>query len=213
MAGHVLAERAAFVQTLRRTDPDARTLCGDWDAAQLTAHLVLRERSARELAGRVPRPAFQRLAQRGIDAYVASRSYSELVDDFAAGPPVWSPWVLPPVREAVNLLEYLVHHEDVRRARDSAVPRELAADVQDAVWTRLRVSSRLTLRQVPQGVRLIAPGRGEIVSRPKASRVVTVTGDPVELALVTMGRQRVAVVRYDGDPGDVASFSGARIAL
>ena len=213
MSGHVLAERAAFAQTLRDTDPEAPTLCGDWDAAQLTAHLVLRERSLRELAGRVPRPVFQQLAQRGIDAYVAAHPYPQLVDDFAGGPPPWSPWALPALREAVNLLEYVVHHEDVRRAGADHTPRDLAPDVQDAVWSRLKLSARMTLRQVPQGVRLISAGRGEIVSRPKASRVVTVTGDPVELALVTMGRQRVAQVRYDGDAGDVASFSGARIAL
>ena len=213
MAGHVLAERAAFVHTLRAADPGAPTLCGEWNTAQLTAHLVLRERSVRELAGRIPRPMLQQWAQRGIDAHVAAHPYPDLVDEFAAGPPAWSPWALAPLREAVNLLEYLVHHEDVRRAGPSPTPRALGPDVQDAVFSRLRLSSALTLRQVPQGVRLIAPGRGEIVSRPKASRVVTVTGDPVELALVTMGRQRVASVRYDGDPEDVASFSGARIAL
>ena len=91
MAGYVLAERAAFVDTLRDSDPAGPTLCGDWDVAQLTAHLVLRERSLTELAGRVPQERFQRVAQRAIDKYVAAHPYPELVDQFAGGPPRWSP--------------------------------------------------------------------------------------------------------------------------
>ena len=84
---------------------------------------------------------------------------------------------------------------------------------QQAVWQRLRMSARLTMRQVPQSVRLVWPGHGEVVTRRSTARQVTVTGDPVELALLTMGRQRVAKVSYDGPPDDVASLSGARIAI
>ncbi len=72
----------------------------------------------------------------------------------AAGPPRWSPFALPLVREAVNLLEYVVHHEDVRRAVDGWVPRVLPVSRQDASWSRLRLASRLTLRQLPVPVRL-----------------------------------------------------------
>ena len=43
--------------------------------------------------------------------------------------------------------------------------------------------------------------------------MVTVTGDPVELALVAFGRQRVAQVVYDRDPTDVATVSGAKISI
>ena len=213
MADYVHTERSAFVTTLRDTSPEAATLCGEWNAAQLTAHLVLRERSLTEVAGRLPQQRFQQIAQRGIDRFVAGRTYAELVDQFAAGPPRWSPFSVPALRDAVNLLEYLVHHEDVRRAVPSVGPRDLPSDVQDAVWGRLRLPAKMTLRQVPQSVRLVAPGRGEIVTRAKGTRVVTVTGDPVELALVVMGRQRVAKVAYDGPPDEVESFSGARIAI
>ena len=41
----------------------------------------------------------------------------------------------------------------------------------------------------------------------------TVTGDPVELALVAFGRQRVAHVDYDGTAEDVDVVRGARIAI
>jgi uncharacterized protein (TIGR03085 family) len=213
MSGHVSEERIEFVRTLRATHPEAPTLCGDWSAAQLTAHLVLRERSLVELGGRLPVASLQRRAGDAIDAYVQRFPYVQLVSRFEAGPPIYSPWSIPVLRDAVNLLEYVVHHEDVRRVGSDVKPRVLSAARQHAVWDRLRMAARLTLRQVPQSVRLIWPSHGEVVTRKGSSRVVTVTGDPVELALVTMGRQRVAQVSYDGPPHEVAEFSGARIAI
>ena len=213
MAGHVLAERSAFVATLRDTDPAAPTLCGDWDAAHLSAHLVLRERSLVELGGRLPVGALQRRAHGAIDNYVSRHSYTELVDRFGAGPPRYSLFAVPAFRDAVNLLEYVVHHEDVRRAVPGVGPRDLAPSEQSATWSRLRFTAALTLRQVPQSVRLVSPDHGEINATKKNGALVTVTGDPVELALVIMGRQRVAQVKYDGPPAEVASFSGARIAI
>jgi len=213
MARHVLAERTAFARTLRGTDPVAPTLCGDWNAAQLTAHLVLRERSLVELGGRLPVARLQRRAHEAVDAYAARHGYSELIDQFEYGPPRWSAFGIPPVREAVNLLEYIVHHEDVRRAESGFRVRVLPPGDQTAAWSRLRFTARITLRQVPQGVRLVSPEHGAIDAPKPGAPLVTVSGDPVELALVIMGRQRVAQVSYDGPPADVESFSGARIAL
>ncbi|MCW2497269.1 TIGR03085 family metal-binding protein [Jatrophihabitans sp.] len=213
MSGHVNDERIDFVRTLHATDPGAPTLCGDWNTAQLVAHLVLRERSVTELGGRLPVAALQRHAQHAIDEYVARFPYVQLVSRFESGPPIYSPWAIPALREAVNLLEYAVHHEDVRRAVPGAAPRILPVARQQAAWSRLRVAAKLTLRQVPQSVTLVWPSHGEIVSRKGGARAITVTGDPIELALVTMGRQRVAQVTYDGPPDEVASFAGARIAL
>ncbi|MBM4708683.1 maleylpyruvate isomerase family mycothiol-dependent enzyme, partial [Rhodococcus hoagii] len=37
-------ERHALVESMRAVGPDAPTLCGDWTARDLAAHLVLRER-------------------------------------------------------------------------------------------------------------------------------------------------------------------------
>ena len=157
-----MQERIELADTLRSTDPAAPTLCGDWSVAQLAAHLVLRERSATELLGRVPADGARAVAQRAIDGHVARTPYEQLVADVAAGPPRWSPFALPLLREAVNLLEYVVHHEDVRRAVDGWVPRVLPVSRQDALWSRLRLASRLTLRQLPVPVRLEWPGHGSV---------------------------------------------------
>ena len=95
---------------------------------------------ARTLGGRACRPGAGRGRCSGArrqlvdDLAAAARlrtSSSTLVD---AGPswrevtgpvPVAWLWSLPPVRERANMLEYLVHHEDVRRA----APDWAAADV------------------------------------------------------------------------------------
>ena len=117
MAHHVPDERQEFAATLRAAGPQAPTLCGDWRTSELLAHLILRERLSAEAAGRVPVRRLRELSEHVIAGYVADHDYPEMVDTFEAGPPAISPWAIPAVREAFNLLEYTVHHEDVRRAR------------------------------------------------------------------------------------------------
>jgi uncharacterized protein (TIGR03085 family) len=219
-----LAERHALAQTLRSVAPNAPTLSGDWTAAQLAAHLVLRERSAVELLGRLPNRRLQALAQRQIDDLVAREPYEQLVLAVERGPswkdatwpvPTSVVWSLPPVRERANLLEYLIHHEDVRRAQAGWAPRSLPAELQTAVWHRLPVTVRLTMRALPLGVALSRPGHGEVrIGRARRHGVaVTVRGEPVELALFAFGRHAVARVDLDGRPDDVAAVLGTRMGL
>lgn len=199
-------------------------MSGAWTAAQLAAHLVLRERSATELLGRLPNKRAQQIAQREIDKLVASEPYEELVAAVESGPswrdarlpvPTALIWSLPTVRERANLIEYLVHHEDVRRAKPEWAPRQLPDPLVNEIWRRLPISIRLTMRRVPLGVALAWPGHGE-VRTPRAKRhgtKVTVTGEPVELLLWAFGRRSVAQVTIDGDPADVDAATRAPIGL
>jgi len=212
MRRHALDERIELAESLRLADPHDPTLCGDWNAAQLAGHLVLRERSVKEALGRVPSHRMNAIAQHAIDTYVAGRSYQRLVDDVADGPPIYSPFALPPVREAVNLLEYLIHHEDLRRASEGWIPRVLPVQRQAAIWSRLRVAGLLTLRLMPTPVRLQWPDHGA-VSVGFGEPEVTVVGPPEELALVAFGRQRVARVDYDGAAESVAKVREASISV
>jgi uncharacterized protein (TIGR03085 family) len=224
MVHFAVLERRALAETLRRTDPDAPTLSGEWTAAQLAAHIVLRERSAVELLGRLPNKGLQQIAQREIDNLVAKQPYQQIVAAVDSGPswrdarlplPIAPIWALPPVREKANLLEYLVHHEDVRRARPGWTARDLPAELVAEVWRRLPISIRLTMRRVPVGVALAWPGRGEVLT-PRAKRQaakVTVTGDPIELLLFAFGRRTVADVKLDGSPEDIASVTNAPVGL
>ncbi len=213
MQRHAISERHELSATLRRAGAHAPTLCGDWTTAELAAHLVLRERSLVELAGRLPVAPLRAKAERAIAQFVDREPYEQLVASFAAGPPALSPWSLPPVCEAVNLLEYVIHHEDVRRAGDAVAARALPVARQQAIWRRLRLAAPLTMRKVPIGVRLVWPGHGEFTTRLRSDAHVTVSGEPVELALLAFGRQQVAQLVYDGSAEDVARVSGARIAI
>jgi uncharacterized protein (TIGR03085 family) len=215
MQRHALDERYELADTLRAAGPTAPTLCAPWRTGELTAHLVRRERSIVEMAGRVPVPALRLRAETALTDYLETAGYEQAVDEFAAGPPHWSPWGFGPVRETVNLVEYTVHHEDVRRAAPQWEPRLLPIARQLALWSRLRLAAPVTLRSVPVGVELVWPGRGTVASRRArhGDPVVTVTGEPVELVLVAFGRQRVARVAYDGRPDEIDTVRGARIAI
>ena len=217
-------ERRALAETLRHVDPDGPTLSGEWTAAQLAAHLVLRERSGVELLGRLPNKRMQQIAQREIDRLVAEQPYPQIVAAIESGVswrdvqlpiPTAAIWALPPVREKANLIEYLVHNEDVRRAQPDWAPRDLPTDLVTEVWRRLPLSIRLTMRRVPIGVALGWPGEGE-VQTPRAKRQgvqVTVTGEPIELLLFTFGRRTVARVELAGSPEDIAAVQKAPVGL
>jgi hypothetical protein len=100
----------------------------------------------------------------------------------------------------------------VRRTGTGWVPRVLPTQRQAAIWSRLRLGARLTLRAMPVPVRLVWPGHGA-VSVGRGGPGVVVTGPPGELALVAFGRQQVARVGYDGPPDAVERVRGASVAV
>ena len=204
--GWVSAEQDAVVQTLRSANPDALTLCEGWDVRRLVAHLVQREQDPvsglKDAVARKPpgqEPGLGRLTDRARSPY----GFARLVDRFAAGAPAWSPmsWAA----ERINLVEYVIHHEDVRRGGANPLePRDLSDEQQDAVWAQLGLFARLGLRGAPGGVRLATPAGDKRVV--KAGDGVTLTGDPVELALWVSGRRSAAQVDVDGEPAAVEAF-------
>ncbi len=74
------------------------------------------------------------------------RGYDTLVEQVRNGPPL-GPFAVPGVRTYLNLNEYVVHHEDVRRANGLG-PRTDRPDLQDELWGLLRAAARLMLRKV-----------------------------------------------------------------
>ena len=116
-------ERAALVETLRAAGPDAPTLCEGWTTRDLTAHMVVRERRLDASPG-ILIPAFAGYTEK-VQNKVAAEEWKNLVDQLAAGPPLYSPFKL--LDPLVNVTEMFVHHEDVRRAKAGWQPRELDA--------------------------------------------------------------------------------------
>jgi hypothetical protein len=91
---HALTERLALSETLRAAGPGSPTLCGGWTTTELAAHLVARERSVVEGAGRIPLPRLQQAAGRVVSDLAARPPYAELVDAVGRGPS-WQPRDLP----------------------------------------------------------------------------------------------------------------------
>jgi uncharacterized protein (TIGR03085 family) len=210
MTHYARHERAALVQALRQAGPDAPTLCEGWTARDLAAHVVTRERRADAAAGIVVKALASRTAR--VQAEFAARPWEELLAMVAEGPSRRSVFALPAVDELANLIEFFVHCEDVRRARPGWEPRPLDADVAEALWRRLSGTARLTGRRSPAGLVLRRPDGQAVVAR-KGAPVVTVTGEPGELAVFTSGRQSHAVVQLEGPEAAVAAVRGAKLGV
>ena len=204
-------ERAALSDLLERLGPDAPTLCEGWATRELAAHLVARDRSPMSWPGLLV-PRLGGLADRAT-AEQAARPYEEVVADLRAGAPVWSPMGLPKVKDAVNLLEYVIHHEDVRRAQAGWGPRAVPASLADPVWVAVRLTCRAAFRRASDGVRLRRAGTDSEVTAKGGRLLVTVVGDPVELALFQSGRQRAARVELLGDDAAAARLAAAKLSF
>ena len=205
--GWAAREKQALVSTLRGADPDADTLCEGWDVRRLLAHLVQREQGPMAMItdALARKPPGQEPGLSRLSAGASSASgYDELVSRFDAGPPRWSPmsWA----NEQINLVEYVVHHEDIRRSGDQpAPPRSLEQDQERAIWSQLGIFARLSLRAAPDGVVLATPdGRTQT---PKKGAGVVLSGPPTELALFVSGRREAAKVDVIGSEAAVARFA------
>ena len=208
---HARDERLALCRLLARTGPDAPTECAGWTTRDLAAHLVVRERRPDAAIGIVV-PAAADYGERIRTRTRDETPYERLVEMVAAGPPAWSPFAVPGADAAGNLVEYFVHHEDVRRARPGWEPRALAPDLSRALWNRLRMA-RMVLRRAPVGVRVRwsdadRPDGPEQVVKP-GQPMVTVSGGPAELLLWALGRTAVARVELDGDEAAVGELRAA----
>jgi uncharacterized protein (TIGR03085 family) len=208
-------ERTALCALLDETGPDAPTLCAGWRTADLAAHLVMRERRPDAAAGLVGGPLAGH-ARRVTQLLSHRTPFPHLVQLIRSGPPPWSVYRLPGMDERLNLVEFFVHHEDVRRGAAGWQPRGLGHGLADALWQRLQ-ASKLLFRRSPVGVELarddLTAGSGQQQVRMTArarTPVVTVTGHPAELVLWALGRTGAARVRLDGNTDAVRQLSTAR---
>jgi uncharacterized protein (TIGR03085 family) len=210
------AERARLCDLLDERGPDAPTLCAGWRTGDLAAHLVVREHSVFAAAG-IFLPVLAPVTVRAM-ARVRQRPFPAVVDRIRRG------GLLPAegrLGEALHLLEFVVHREDILRASPDLGAADLgAADLgapdaapvdaglQDAVFTQLRRSAHVLGRNVPSGVGVLlrSSTHGSIDVR-RGPAVLVVDGAPVELALWLFGRvsaSRVSVERHGGPDDTVA---------
>ncbi len=184
---------------LSEEGPDAPTLCEGWATRDLAAHLVLREHRPDAAVGVLGGPLAGYTTR--VQARIAQQhDYPRLINMIRQGPPLLSVFAIPGMDERANVVEYYVHHEDVRRASPGWEPRRFDPAMEDTLWGRLGMA-RLLLRKAPCGVvlrREDSPDAQPITAK-RGTPAVTVTGTPGELTLWALGRTSAARVRMDGD--------------
>ena len=201
-------ERAALADTLDSVEANTPTLCTGWDAHHLAAHVVLRESTLGEALSPIPK-----LGDRAVDVLARRRPYDALVAALRAGPPRLSVFALPGVDARLNLVEYFVHHEDVRRAQPDWTARPLPDWAETKLARGLPVLAKLTLRHSELGVRLLRADTGETLDVLSREDCVTLRGLPSELVLFASGRRTAADVEIEGGDEAVRAFTAQSFSL
>ena len=200
-------ERAALAAAFRSYGPDAATLCTGWTTRHLLGHLVQREHDPfANIADQLshPSPGEEKRLGRLVAGTRIGNGFDTLIHRFEAGPPRWSPMNWAGVQ--LNLLEFVIHHEDIRRGDpDQPQPRELSTEENRVIFERLVFPARLSFRRAPVGVVLVS-SQGDRKAVTKGTRHIELHGAPIELALHVSGRQRAAIVELVGAPDDIVAF-------
>jgi len=205
-------ERQALCDTFLRVGPEAPTLCDPWLTRDLAAHLVIRESRPDLAVGMFVPPLKARLDEAQRD--IAAGDWDALVERLRSGPPALSPTRLDAVDDAVNLVEFFIHHEDVLRATPGFEPRDVGPTLEKGLWRALRMSGKLMYRRSPVGAVLVAVGYGRYaVKAPGEEGTVVLRGRPGDLLLFSFGRARVAEVDVEGPDAAVALMREARLGM
>ena len=161
-------ERRSLADLLLRVGPDAPTLCEGWTAADLAAHLVIRERRPDAGLG---------LVVPFLAGHTRETSRTASVTGGVRGPGGRGPRRARPfplrfsfIDEPMNTAEFFIHHEDVRRAQPGWEPRELDPELERPV-----VEAPLHGPHGPQGGAggahprgpRLRPGRGAVGTSPR----------------------------------------------
>jgi uncharacterized protein (TIGR03085 family) len=206
-------ERRELCDLFGDLGPDAPTCCEGWTTFDLAVHLVVRERRPLAAPGVLVGGPFTRLLARAT-AKEQARGYDAVVERVRNGPPP-GPFAVPGLRTLINLNEYAVHHEDVRRANGLG-PRPDRPDLQDELWKLLRRGAGLQLRKVRKqvAVRLRRPDGldGTDITVGRGPEVI-VNGEPLELVLFLMGRKAAAQVGLGGDADAIEVLRSASLGI
>ena len=126
---------------------------------------------------------------------VKARPYTEVVNEWAAGPPVW----IKPFDAAMNTAEHFIHHEDVRRGGGEVRPRDFSRTVNAQLLALAKRFGAMTLRKAQAPVILTPPDLPPVTLGDKAGvaqrgdDVVRVSGAPGELLLWVSGRNAAEI--------------------
>jgi uncharacterized protein (TIGR03085 family) len=197
-------ERETLSDLFLEYGPDAPTLCEGWSAADLAAHLVVRERRPDSGPGLVWPP----MAGYTDNVRLAARdrmSWDKLVSTVRSGPPL----LLRPFDGPMNTVEYFIHVEDLRRGQAGWEPRAISPALADALWARVGPGGMA--KKVPATIVLSSPGRDD--KQAGSGPLVTLTGDPGEHIMFGAGRQQAARLEITGDATLAAQLRAASLGV
>jgi len=182
----------------------AETLCAGWDAADIAAHLIVREREPWTGAGLVLGGPFGDLAERRRAAWKA-RGREALLGALRAGPP-W-PLTIGSLG-ATQVVEDWIHEQDVRRGGAGLSTPPPGPQLERMLWGATRRFAARTLAVDGDVVIELTDGRRRhrlrsrrrlpVATSTDAAPDVTVTGRVAELLLYAVGRDG-AEVEVTGD--------------
>ena len=203
-------ERHALTDLMVSVGPDAPTLCEGWNTKDLAAHIAIRERRPDAAVGVVIGALSEHTKK--VQSEYTAMPWATLLDMLRVGPPSWNPMSWSRVDNVANLIEFLVHHEDVLRAQEGWQPRVLPDELNKLIMSRLRSGAWLFWRRAKVGV-VLTDGHSSIVAKrpPKETGIVTVTGEPMELLLKSFGRKNT-MVRVSGTEEDIAKYEKTNLS-
>lgn len=205
-------ERAALCDLFTEVGPEAPTLCGTWTTLDLAAHLVVREHRPDAAVGIMIPKAAGHTAK--VQAGVASGTkWPDLIEMVRSGPPKWSPTRIAAIDKATNTVEFFVHHEDVRRAGGIWEPRELDADLSDALRSATAKMAKRLVKSSTVGIMLDTNDGNDPIIANKAEPAVTVTGGIGELVMFVFGRQAHSQVSLAGDETSIETIQHAKFGI
>jgi uncharacterized protein (TIGR03085 family) len=213
MAGPLFdaVERARLSDLLDELGPGAPTLLAPWQARDIAAHLVLRERDYLAGPGLVLPGPWGRLAERRQRA-LALRDFTWLIATLRSGPPPGF-FRLGWVRALPSLNEFFVHHEDVRRA-NGRDPRTHDRAMDEALWRNVSSAPWYLARRLRgAGLELAWAGTAQTVQARRGEPIARITGPPGELLLYLFGRQDAAHVEVSGPAAAVDAVRRARFGM
>ncbi len=186
-------ERSRLAELFLEVGPDAPTLNEGWNTFDLAVHLLIRESKPLALPGMFV-DALSGMTEKETSK-VKARPYTEVVNEWAAGPPVW----IKPFDAAMNTAEHFIHHEDVRRGGGEVRPRDFSRTVNAQLLALAKRFGAMTLRKAQAPVILTPPDLPPVTLGDKAGvaqrgdDVVRVSGAPGELLLWVSGRNAAEI--------------------
>ena len=161
----------------------------------LAAHLWVREHRPWAVPGMVAKKGVLHRSTDRLQRRVGQRPFDEIVAALRGGAPVGT----PVLGQAIDLHEFFVHHEDVRRANGMEPRADPALD--DALWRIIPVFGRFLTREA-RGIEItLATPDGRRRRVRKGDRSVEARGAHQELFLWLYSRP--ASVDVNGDLGGV----------